>query len=273
MNEQKTVVGVFASVDDARAAVRRLHDQGVPAGDISVVANSETGIDSRDVASDVAADAGIGAALGGIGGLLLGFTAILIPGVGPALAAGPRLAAIGGAGVGALAGGLIGALSEAGVPEEEARGYAESIRSGNVMVTVRCAGTDAERARRILDQPAAAEPHHVEGPGAPSECDLRTDDDIPGGDPHRVRSADVTGHNPGGEPMSADEARREYARYGAKNPGQRVWPHTEAYDLGDSLVREEVLESEQDPVGMARRAGRSGGARIYEARRQDEGSA
>ena len=273
MNEQKTVVGVFESVGDARAAVRRLRDAGVPADDISVVATEETGIDSRDVASDVAADAGIGAALGGIGGLLLGFTAILIPGVGPALAAGPLLAALGGAGVGALAGGLIGALNDAGVPEEEARGYAESIRGGNVLVTVRCAGTDAEQARQVLDHPAASEPHHVEGPADPSECDLRTDDDIQSDDPHQARSADVIGHNPGAEAMSADEARREYARYGAHNPGKRVWPHSEAYDLGDSLVREEVLESEEDPVGMARRAGRSGGARIYEARRQDESGA
>ena len=255
---QRTVIGVFPSVEAAHEAVRRLRDAGIPADAISVVA--------RDVASDVAADAGIGAALGGIGGLLLGFTAILIPGIGPAVAGGPLLAALGGAGVGALAGGLIGALSEAGVPDEDARAYAESIRRGNVLVTVRASSADAEPARQILDHAAGAEPHHVEGPGSPSECDLRTDDDIAACDPRRATSADVIGHNPGGEAMSADEVRREYERYGSENPGRQVWPHRVAYDLGDSLVREEVIESEEDAVGLALRTGRSSTpARVYEA--------
>lgn len=261
----KTVIGVFASMNDARSAVERLGRAGIPVADVSVVSGRPEGIESREIASDVAADAGIGAALGGIGGLLLGFTAILIPGIGPVVAAGPLLAALGGAGVGAVAGGLIGALNEAGVPEEEARGYAERIRGGEVLVTVRSDGERAERAREILDQQRAPEATDVEGPGSPSECDLRTDDDISAAGPSSAQTASVTGHNPGGEPMSADEARREYQRYGAENPGGRVWPHREAYDLGDSLLRDEVLESEEDPVGQALRSSRSSvGARIYE---------
>ena len=264
---QRTVIGVFVSSQAARDAVRRLRDAGIAADEISVVAG-------RDVASDVAADAGIGAALGGIGGLLLGFTAILIPGIGPAVAAGPLLAALGGAGVGAVAGGLIGALNEAGVPEEEARDYAESIRAGNVLLTVRASAADAEQARRILDDGAPAAMRHVEGSGTPSESTLRTDDDIASTDPRIATCADVIGHNPGCEPMSADEVRREYARYGAENAGERVWPHGSAYDLGDSLAREEVIESEEDAVGLALRSSRaSTRARIYEARRHEESQA
>ena len=75
----------------------------------------------RDKASDVVADAGIGAAIGGVGGLLLSAAgALTIPVIGPILAAGPIAAALTGAGIGAAAGGLIGALTESGVPEEDA---------------------------------------------------------------------------------------------------------------------------------------------------------
>ena len=74
-NQTKTIVGVFNSVQDANAAVSELEAQGISRDDISVVANKNaTGydtMDDRDKASDVIADAGIGAAIGGVGGLLL----------------------------------------------------------------------------------------------------------------------------------------------------------------------------------------------------------
>jgi hypothetical protein len=87
-------------------------------------------IDAGDKVSNVAGDAGIGAAIGGVGGLLLSFAGMAIPGVGPVLAAGPIVAALGGAGLGAAAGGLIGVLTESGIPEDEAGLYAEGVRRG-----------------------------------------------------------------------------------------------------------------------------------------------
>src|SRR6476646_1547308 len=120
-NQTKTIVGVFNSVQDANATVHDLEAQGISRDEISVVANKNASgyetMDERDKTSDVVADAGIGAAIGGVGGLLLSAAgALTIPVVGPILAAGPIAAALTGAGIGAAAGGLIGALTESGIP-------------------------------------------------------------------------------------------------------------------------------------------------------------
>jgi len=156
-NQTKTIVGVFNSVQDAQAAVRELESQGILRDNISIVANKNaTGYDTmedRDKASDVVADAGIGAAIGGVGGLLLSAAgAITIPVIGPVLAAGPIAAALTGAGIGAAAGGLIGALTESGVPEDDARTYAEGVRRGDVLVTVKADDAFVDRVSDILDR-------------------------------------------------------------------------------------------------------------------------
>jgi hypothetical protein len=77
--------------------------------------------------------------------------------IGPVLAAGPIAAALTGAGIGAAAGGLIGALTESGVPEEDARYYAEGVRRGDVLVTVKTDDVHAERAAEILDHDGAVD--------------------------------------------------------------------------------------------------------------------
>lgn len=158
-SETRTVVGVFNSVSDAQGAVRELESEGISRSDISLVANKNAvGYDTmdagdRDKASDVVADAGIGAAIGGVGGLLLSAAgAITIPVIGPILAAGPIAAALAGAGIGAAAGGLIGALTESGVPEEDAKYYAEGVRRGDVLVTVKAQGTRADHVSDVLDR-------------------------------------------------------------------------------------------------------------------------
>ncbi len=83
-----------------------------------------------------AAGAGIGAAIGGLGGVLMGLGLLVVPGVGPALAAGALASGLIGAGIGGAAGGIAGALANAGVPEEEAGYYAEGVRRGGHLVVV-----------------------------------------------------------------------------------------------------------------------------------------
>ena len=50
-----------------------------------------------------------------------------------------------GAGIGAAAGGLLGSLTGAGVSEEDAHVYAEGVRRGGTLVTVRAEDADAAR--------------------------------------------------------------------------------------------------------------------------------
>lgn len=198
-SDTRTVVGVFNSVSDAQAAVRELEAEGIARDHISLVANKNaTGYDTmdpadRDKASDVVADAGIGAAIGGVGGLLLSAAgAITIPVIGPILAAGPIAAALTGAGIGAATGGLIGALTESGVPEEHAHYYAEGVRRGDVLVTVRAEESRADRISDILDRNHAV------------DVDERVAD---------WRDRGWTGYSSEASPYTDDELRTERERY------------------------------------------------------------
>jgi len=75
---------------------------------------------------------GVGAALG----WLAGIGALAIPGVGPFIAAGPIMAALGGAAIGTAAGGVVGGLIGMGIPEFEAKRYDAKIREGNILISV-----------------------------------------------------------------------------------------------------------------------------------------
>ncbi|GJE62646.1 hypothetical protein MPOCJGCO_4779 [Methylobacterium trifolii] len=90
--------------------------------------------------------------LGGGAGLLAGLGLLAIPGVGPVVAAGWLVATVTGAGVGAAAGGLIGGLTGAGLSEHEAERYAEGVRRGGTLVTVRAGEDLADRVMTILDR-------------------------------------------------------------------------------------------------------------------------
>ncbi len=97
------------------------------------------------------AGATIGTILGGGAGLLAGLGLLAIPGVGPIVAAGWLVATLTGAGVGAAGGGILGSLVGAGVPEEHAHVYAEGVRRGGTLVTVRADESQAARIEAVLE--------------------------------------------------------------------------------------------------------------------------
>ncbi|HWL80667.1 MAG TPA: hypothetical protein VNR89_06940 [Roseomonas sp.] len=149
-----TVTRMFDTREHAIAAVRDLEAAGFSHDDVGIVA-SDTGRDTATTTTthhEGSSGAGIGATLGtvlgGGAGLAAGLGALAIPGIGPIVAAGALVAALTGAGAGAAAGGLIGALTGSGVSESEAPVYAEGIRRGGSLVTVR---TDASREAEALN--------------------------------------------------------------------------------------------------------------------------
>jgi stress response protein YsnF/uncharacterized membrane protein len=154
----KTVIGLFDRMNEARQVVQELIDHGFERDDVSLVSRQEGEyVTNRGEgrSSGTAIGAGTGAALGGVGGLLVGLGALAIPGIGPVIAAGPLVSALAGAGIGAAAGGTIGALTDLGVPEEEAHYYAEGVRRGGVLVAVETDDQRADRAAEIMERAGA----------------------------------------------------------------------------------------------------------------------
>jgi len=140
---------IFDSQAQAESAVSQLRHAGVSDRDISIIAQHGDNTQVQDGRGDMISDGdGSGIAKGaGVGagvGALAGVAALLIPGVGPFIAAGALVPALGIAGAsvatgalaGAATGGLVGALTDYGVSDADSRYYEERVRSGGVLVTV-----------------------------------------------------------------------------------------------------------------------------------------
>jgi uncharacterized protein (TIGR02271 family) len=158
----QTLVGLYEDFPTAQRVVRELEQAGIRHDDISLVANdkdSRHGTQSdRDGGDHAATGAGTGATvgtvIGGGAGLLAGLGALAIPGVGPVVAAGPLVATITGAGVGAASGGILGALAGLGVPEEDAHVYAEGVRRGGTLVTIKAPDDRVSQIEVIMEREA-----------------------------------------------------------------------------------------------------------------------
>ncbi len=149
MTDRSTVVGVFELRSEADAAIYELQRAGFRDEQIGfIVRNEDTGaattVEDGNTA-EAAPGAAVGAVSGGIiGGVIGAAAALLIPGIGPAIAGGILVTVLGGAAIGAAAGGIVGALVGMGVPEEEAHYYAGEFHSGRTLVTVRADGRQQE---------------------------------------------------------------------------------------------------------------------------------
>jgi hypothetical protein len=146
----------------ARGVVDELKAAGLPEDDIGIIAPSrdksfrmknadlENAGDDRncDGADDrgrtVNRAVGVGAALGGAAGLLAGLGAFVLPGLGAVVAAGWLASALAGAAAGGAAGGIVGALIQAGLSEKDAARYAEGVKRGGSLITIRVSGQDRE---------------------------------------------------------------------------------------------------------------------------------
>lgn len=154
----RTLTALFDSYEDAARIVAALEDAGIRHDEISIVSNKverHYGDEKKEGAGAVAVDgAGLGTLMGGGAGLLASLGLIAIPGIGPVLAAGwltaTALGAATGAVAGGLAGGLIGSLTRYGMSDEDANIYAEGVRRGGTLVSVRCDEARVPIAEEIL---------------------------------------------------------------------------------------------------------------------------
>ncbi len=156
----KVIIGLFDSYNDAERAVYELEAAGIPHQDINVIANNADNRrpveahKSSGAVTGAEAGAAFGAVGGGGAGLLAGLGMLTIPGIGPVVAAGWLIATVAGAvaggTVGGATGGIIGSLTEAGVSTDHAHVYAEGIRRGGTLVTVRVDNSRANEAPGIL---------------------------------------------------------------------------------------------------------------------------
>ena len=147
----------------AETIVDELKSAGFPSTDISVLLPDKSG--TRDFAHEQntkmpeGATTGVvaGMSTGAILGWLAGIGTLAIPGVGPFIAAGPIMAALGGAAVGGASGGIIGALVGMGIPEYEAKHYDGKINSGNTLISVHTDDADEERTVKDIYNKLGAE--------------------------------------------------------------------------------------------------------------------
>jgi hypothetical protein len=149
---------VYCIAKNDRQAIRiatRLRGMGIAPGDISIVAPDPTA--HRDLAHEnstkapegAATGASAGALVGGAVGWLVGIGTLVIPGVGPLIAAGPILGALSGVAVGGTLGGVAGALVGLGIPEYEAQQYEGKLKNGRVLMCVHA--NDPYQESRIYD--------------------------------------------------------------------------------------------------------------------------
>jgi len=156
------VFGIYSTRSGVENAVDVLREQGFRNSDISVLFPDNEGTKDfamhKDTKAPEGATTGVasGAVIGGALGWLAGIGALAIPGIGPFIAAGPIMGALGGMGAGGAVGGLVGALGGMGIPEYEATRYEGRVKSGGILLSVHADNSEwVSRGKKVLESTGA----------------------------------------------------------------------------------------------------------------------
>jgi len=160
MSDQNSVVAVFASHENAEAAVRELQKSGFDMKKLSIVGKDyqteENVVGYYTTGDRMRYWGGIGAFWGGFWGLLLGNAFFWVPGIGPLLVAGPLVMWIVGAlEEAALIGGLsaLGAgLFSIGIPKNSILRYETEVKNGKLLLIVHGTPAEVTSAKELLEQ-------------------------------------------------------------------------------------------------------------------------
>jgi hypothetical protein len=166
-----TVAGIFQTREDATRAVEELRRLGLSDENLSLLAPGTTAPQAEaDVETSDTEQPGMGNALGGLvggamgaaGGMTLGAAAasLLVPGVGPIMAAGIVGAALfgaGGAAAGMAAGGALEDTIAHGLPHDELFVYEDALRQGRTVVIAQVEDDEQAKGARLALDAAGAE--------------------------------------------------------------------------------------------------------------------
>jgi len=145
MSAKNTAVfGIYHTREAAEEAVDAMRHAGFRNTDISALFPDNAGTKDFAVEKNTKAPEGVtagatsGVVAGGVIGWLAGIGLLVIPGIGPFIAAGPIMAALAGAGALGTVGGIVGALAGMGMPEYEAKRFEGRVKHGGILLSVHC---------------------------------------------------------------------------------------------------------------------------------------
>jgi hypothetical protein len=155
------VVAIFSTPAAAAAGARAVHALGVARDEISVVTRNhdEEGALAHQMDATPGADiedSRPAARLGELGGQVLAAIAVVLPGIGPIVAAGPLSAGLGEA-AGHVAGGVASVLTRAGIGDERAASMQRAIKGGAVLLAVHVLRGDVQAVRAALEASGASD--------------------------------------------------------------------------------------------------------------------
>lgn len=167
-SQQKRAVGIFSQAQPVEDAFNALQASGFSMDRVSVIAkNAEEGVQvggavahdrvGEDKIQPAAAMVADTASTSATGAVLFGLTSLVIPGLGPILAAGSLVAAlsasVAAAGVSAVASGnLYKALQSLGLPEDRASAYGDALLAGQYLVFVEGSEDELNQAADTFNQ-------------------------------------------------------------------------------------------------------------------------
>jgi hypothetical protein len=165
------VLALFDRTDRAQWATNALHAHGLPAERLSIVAatHDQQGELARDLGATPGVDmedSRLAARLGEVSGRILAAVAVVMPGIGPIVGAGPLSAGLGEA-AGHIAGGLVGMLKSAGVPEAQAEGWQREIERGSVLLGIHLDGEAPDEIEALVKQHGAIDTARATWPDRP----------------------------------------------------------------------------------------------------------
>ena len=158
MNENNSVVAIYASHTNAEVAVKELQRSGFDMKKLSIVGRDyqtdEQVVGYYNTGDRMKAWGKTGAFWGAFWGFLFGSAFFWVPGIGPLFVGGPLVSWI----VGALEGGVIvgglsaiaGGLCSIGIPKDSILQYETAIKNGKFVLIAHGTIEDTNRAKKIL---------------------------------------------------------------------------------------------------------------------------